>query len=153
MVLQNNSKSTVSSNGMRRVLTIDYVPGVCQGYSLLLTSLLETLILRETPTNLASVVAYEGKAVALDDVREFRSIERAVTQPVRELVVPDAVVPAQPLARSLRKVRDDVPVREVEDARFGFRVKLAIVEISISVSHRQRMWSECDEKHYYTPIS
>ena len=79
---------------------------------------------RKPPTNLAAVVIYEREAVPLDDMRELRSREGAIAQPVRELTVPDAVVSAQPLARRLRKVRNNVPVREVEDPRLGLGVEL-----------------------------
>ena len=80
---------------------------------------------REILTDLASVVAYERETVALNDVREFRGRERAGAQPVRELVVPDAVVSAQPLARRFHEVCDDVPVREIEHSRLGLRVELS----------------------------
>ena len=62
----------------------------------------------------------EIEAVALDDVRELRGCEGAVLQPVRELVVPDAVVSTHDLTVLLGASDNLVSVGEAEASTRGF---------------------------------
>ena len=68
-------------------------------------------------SHLAPVVSDKRRAVTLHNERKLGSGERPVRDPVRQLVVPHTVVPAQLLAGAARKVRDDVRVVEREVAR------------------------------------
>lgn len=60
------------------------------------------------------------------DSRQLRRAEVAVRKPVRELVVPHAVVAAQQLSGLLRKVRNDVPIRKRKHTRLRFGSELTI---------------------------
>ena len=72
-------------------------------------------------SHLPPVVPDERRAVAFDDESQLGCGKRAVCDPVRQLTVPHAVVPAQHLTRAARKVRNDVRVVEREVPRGRLR--------------------------------
>ena len=80
---------------------------------------------------MALVVADEGAAVVLDDGGEVGSGELPVGHPARELVVPDAVVPAEELAVRLGKVGDLVTAGEGERSTCWLRSILSSLLVSV----------------------
>lgn len=81
----------------------------------------------------------EIEAMPRDNKCEVRSAERAVLEPIRQLVMPHAVMPAQQFPGLLREVRDYVGVLEREHTLFGFCRKLRRHKVSIQVDQYSRV--------------